>query len=181
MLTLKASQKLVEELAALALELGMTRHAAALEALTVGTAALRGKADPRSPAALAELVADRVVAKLASERGETTPAAPAPVAPAAAPVADPAPAPVVKASGRPHKGTAGAVPRRPGDYQIGGRRKTDPPEGSAAAFLLAWRKGRGLSQEQAAELVGVTRKSWQRWETGDRAPEAGVVERVKAL
>lgn len=173
MLTLKASLKLVEELAALALELGMTRHAAALEALTVGTAALRGKADPRSPAALAELVADRVVAKLASERGESTPA----TTPAAA---VPAPAPV-KASGRAHKGTAGAVPRRPGDYQIGGRRKTDPPEGSAAAFLLAWRKGRGLSQQQAAELVGVARKSWQRWETGDRAPEAGVVERVKAL
>ena len=83
-------------------------------------------------------------------------------------------------SGRARKGAPGAVPRRPGDYRIGGHRKADPPEGSVAAEVLTWRKARGLSQEQAAESFGVARKTWGRWETGERYPEAAVVARIKA-
>jgi len=74
----------------------------------------------------------------------------------------------------------GQAPRRPGDYRIGGRRKADPPEGSVGALLLTWRRARGLSQDQAAEALGVARKTWGRWETGERHPEAAVVERIKA-
>ena len=42
------------------------------------------------------------------------------------------------------------------------------------------RKARGLSQDAAAEAFGVARKTWGRWETGERYPEAAVVERIKA-
>lgn len=74
----------------------------------------------------------------------------------------------------------GQAPRRPGDYRIGGRRKSDPPEGSVGALLLTWRRARDLSQKEAAEIFDVERKTWGRWETGERHPEASVVERIKA-
>ena len=74
----------------------------------------------------------------------------------------------------------GQAPRRPGDHKVGGSRKADPPEGSVAALVLTWRRARGLSQDAAAEVFGVARKTWGRWETGERHPEAAVVERIKA-
>jgi len=74
----------------------------------------------------------------------------------------------------------GQAPRRPGDYRIGGRRKSDPPEGSVGALLLTWRRARDLSQKEAADVFNVERKTWGRWETGERYPEAAVVERIKA-
>ncbi len=93
---------------------------------------------------------------------------------AAAP-ADPVEAPESQ-SGR----VPGQAPRRSGDYRIGGRRKIDPPEGSVRALLLTWRRSRNLSQGQAAEVFGVERTTWHRWEAGKRRPEADVVDRVKA-
>ena len=51
---------------------------------------------------------------------------------------------------------------------------------NVTALVLTWRKARGLSQDAAAEAFGVARKTWGRWETGERHPEAAVVERIKA-
>ena len=36
--------------------------------------------------------------------------------------------------------------------------------------LRRWRKERWLTQEKLADLLGVTRMTVQRWETGDRVP-----------
>ena len=182
LLTLKVPDSVAVELVGLMREReGVTRHAVALEALTVGLASLRGLPDPRVPDALAELVAEKVARKLGGElsRGpardasspgerdtssraerDTSPAAPAATTPA-------------------RKGTPGAVPRRPGDHKAGGKRKTDPPEESAGALFLAWRKREGLSQSDAAARFGVARKTWGRWETGERMPDAATVERVR--
>lgn len=170
MLTLKAPEELVDRLENLAKERGLTRHAAALEALAVGIEALRGRGDTKvipGAEALADLVAARVLEMLAASglqgKAITSPLEASEEAPESR-------------SGR----APGLAPRRPGDYRIGGQRKTDPPEGSVAALVLTWRKARGLSQDAAAEAFGVARKTWGRWETGERHPEAAVVERIKA-
>ena len=34
--------------------------------------------------------------------------------------------------------------------------------------LRIWRKTRGLTQAQAGELVGMTRRAWQSWERAER-------------
>ncbi len=192
MLTLKAPEELVAELASFARERGVTRHAAALEAIQAGIHALRGRGDTGGdthghraviPAvipdaeALADLVAEKVVERLALS------ATPRPLAgpqkpETGHPIAEGVLVPESR-SGRARR-APGQAPRRPGDYRIGGRRKADPPEGSVAALVLTWRKARGLSQDQAAEAFGVARKTWGRWETGERYPEAAVVERIKA-
>ena len=264
MLTLKAPEELVAELESFARERGVTRHAAALEAVKAGIAALRSRGDtevipgvvsgdtetPRAvipdAEALADLVAEKVLARLATggdTRGDTgrrvkraegwldvhrnglelgvmaiktavelltDPAgadvpgallrlresalfelepylsgagAPRPLAgsqkpDAARSVVEGGPVPE-SLSGRARR-APGQAPRRPGDHQVGGLRKADPPEGSVAALVLTWRKARGLSQDAAAEAFGVARKTWGRWETGERHPEAAVVERIKA-
>jgi len=36
--------------------------------------------------------------------------------------------------------------------------------------LLAWREKHGLSQTEAAELVGVRQPTWSSWEQEDKAP-----------
>jgi Helix-turn-helix domain len=192
LLTLKAPETLVAELESFARERGKTRHAAALEAIKAGLAALRTRGDTRGDTgagfavippvipdaeALANLVAEKVVARLAKVAPWPLPAPSRPVTTEPATEGPPAPESL---SGRARKGAPGAVPRRPGDYRIGGHRKADPPEGSVAALLLVWRKARGLSQDAAAEAFGVARKTWGRWETGERYPEAAVVERIKA-
>ena len=192
MLTLKAPETLVADLTSFARERGKTRHAAALEAIKAGLAALRARGDtgadfavipPVIPPvipdaeALANLVAEKVVARLAKVAPWPLPAPSRPVTTEPATEGPPAPESL---GGRARKGAHGAVPRRPGDYRIGGHRKADPPEGSVAAEVLTWRKARGLSQEQAAESFGVARKTWGRWETGERYPEAAVVARIKA-
>lgn len=204
MLTLKAPEALMAELETFAKERGMTRHAAALEAVAVGIAALRARGDTEVipagsggdtrgdtgaartviPAvipdaeALAELVAEKVAARLMSGAGAPRPLAGPQRPEAARPVAEGVSVPE-SLSGRARK-APGQAPRRPGDHQIGGRRKSDPPEDSVAALVLTWRKARGLSQDAAAEAFGVARKTWGRWETGERHPEAAVVERIKA-
>ena len=188
MLTLKAPETLVADLTSFARERGKTRHAAALEAIKAGLAALRARGDTRGDTgadfavipdaeALANLVAEKVVARLAKVVPWPLPAPSRPVTTEPATEGPPAPESL---GGRARKGAPGAVPRRPGDYRIGGHRKADPPEGSVAAEVLTWRKARGLSQEQAAESFGVARKTWGRWETGERYPEAAVVARIKA-
>ena len=261
MLTLKAPEAMVAELESFARERGITRHAAALEAIQAGIVALRGRGDtggdtsghrPVTPAvipdaeALADLVAVKVAARLAAAgdtRGDTgrrpkraegwldvhrnglelavmaikaavelltTPTgadvhgallrlresalfelepylsgagAPRPLAgpqkPEAARSAVEGGLVPESQSGRARR-APGQAPRRPGDHQVGGLRKADPPEGSVAALVLTWRKARGLSQDAAAEAFGVARKTWGRWETGERHPEAAVVERIKA-
>ena len=35
--------------------------------------------------------------------------------------------------------------------------------------LRSWREDHGLSQADAAEIAGVDLRSWQRWESGERA------------
>ena len=274
MLTLKAPEALVADLESFAREQGMTRHAAALEAIAAGIGALRGRGDTRvipgrpegdtrvipgrpegdtggdteepraviprvipDAEALADLVAEKVVARLAGDtRGDTRkpgdpdvvevhrfamgrglsaikaavelltgesdpvravaelrsalfeldpylPGAPRPLESpqtpdAVQPVAQGGPVPE-SPSGRARR-APGQAPRRPGDHKVGGSRKADPPEGSVAALVLTWRRARGLSQDAAAEVFGVARKTWGRWETGERHPEAAVVERIKA-
>lgn len=41
--------------------------------------------------------------------------------------------------------------------------------------LRTWREARGLSQQQVAELLGVTPFTVYRWEHGDRNPPAGYI------
>lgn len=229
MLTLKASDALVTELESFAKERGLTRHAAALEAVAAGISALRGRGDTGgdTPAghlvtpevipnaeALADLVAEKVVARLAAGGGDTrddtgprtgwievhlngldhgvsgiksalallTEENPPNVAEAIRFLRDGALfelEPYLAGAREPKRKGAGKVPRRPGDSRIGGQRKADPPEGSVAAEVLTWRRSRGFSQEQAAEAFGVARKTWGRWESGERYPEAAVVARIK--
>lgn len=185
MLTLKAPEELVDRLENLAKERGLTRHAAALEALAVGIEALRGRGDTKvipGAEALADLVAARVLEMLAASGLQGKARAPAEVQGGAKPgKAVTSPLEASEEAPESRSGRApGLAPRRPGDYRIGGQRKTDPPEGSVAALVLTWRKARGLSQDAAAEAFGVARKTWGRWETGERHPEAAVVERIKA-
>ncbi len=42
--------------------------------------------------------------------------------------------------------------------------------------IKAAREKAGLTTEQAAELVGVTRRAWQLWEAGDRKMQKGMWE-----
>ena len=41
--------------------------------------------------------------------------------------------------------------------------------------LKTWRATKGLTQDEAAKLVGVTKQCWQLWETGARVPHSGHV------
>ena len=43
------------------------------------------------------------------------------------------------------------------------------PAAAARVLLRLWREGRGLTQDDAARLWGVTRTSWNRYENGKRA------------
>lgn len=196
LLTLKASEELVDRLEALAKDRGLTRHAAALEALAVGIEALRGRGDTGGDtastravipevipgaSAFADLVAKRVVDLLAGPGLQGAARAPAEASGRAKPgKAVTSPLEASEEAPESRSGRApGLAPRRPGDYRIGGRRKSDPPEGSVGALLLTWRRARDLSQKEAAEVFNVDRKTWQRWETGERYPEAAVVERIR--
>jgi transcriptional regulator with XRE-family HTH domain len=46
--------------------------------------------------------------------------------------------------------------------------------------LRAWRIRAGLSQEQAAERVGTTQRTWGAWEIGS-TPEADFIEAIEKL
>ena len=43
------------------------------------------------------------------------------------------------------------------------------------AFLQALRKEKGLTQEQLAEQIGVSRRTVSRWETGSNMPDLDVL------
>ncbi len=44
--------------------------------------------------------------------------------------------------------------------------------------LIAWRKIRGLSQEQVANILGVDKSTIHRWETGKRAVDLSDLQRL---
>ena len=44
------------------------------------------------------------------------------------------------------------------------------------ADLVAYRAAAGLTQAQAAMLVGRTRRNWQQWELGERPISPAIVE-----
>lgn len=47
--------------------------------------------------------------------------------------------------------------------------------------LIAWREGQGLTVAEAAELVGVTRAAWWRWEQGKRAISGELVLKIERI
>jgi DNA-binding transcriptional regulator YiaG len=47
---------------------------------------------------------------------------------------------------------------------------TNHSRSSFAAALRSWRKGRRLTQQDAARLLGVPLRTWQNWEIGWRTP-----------
>lgn len=47
--------------------------------------------------------------------------------------------------------------------------------------IKSWRIARGLSQEEAAALVGVTRQAWSRWETSGSVHPLRVPALVEAM
>lgn len=44
--------------------------------------------------------------------------------------------------------------------------------------MRGWRRDQGLTQGQAGELAGVTRKTWHEWETGKTRPSGDQMERL---
>lgn len=42
---------------------------------------------------------------------------------------------------------------------------------TASERLVAWRQAKGYSQQEAAEVVGVSQASWSNWETGRKRPD----------
>jgi transcriptional regulator with XRE-family HTH domain len=49
---------------------------------------------------------------------------------------------------------------------------TRPPAGE---LLRVWRKDHGLTQEQAASMVGITAPTWCDWESGQKIPRADLI------
>jgi DNA-binding XRE family transcriptional regulator len=50
-----------------------------------------------------------------------------------------------------------------------------------AALLIAWRRERNLSQDAAAERMGVAQATWAQWETERKEPELGSAVAIQAL
>ncbi len=55
-------------------------------------------------------------------------------------------------------------------------RRWTPPAAPDPVQIRAARLATGLTQAQAADLVHVTLRSWQRWESGERAMLPAVFE-----
>ena len=47
--------------------------------------------------------------------------------------------------------------------------------------IIRLRKGRGLSQEELAERLGVSRQAVSRWESGTALPDAGTLRQISRL
>jgi transcriptional regulator with XRE-family HTH domain len=47
--------------------------------------------------------------------------------------------------------------------------------------LLRWRTRHGLTQAQAASLIGSGRKMWSRWETGAKEPHRHTLALISRL
>ena len=48
-------------------------------------------------------------------------------------------------------------------------------------YLAAWRKEKGLKQEQVANILGVDKSTIHRWETGKRAVDINDLNRLAAV
>jgi transcriptional regulator with XRE-family HTH domain len=51
----------------------------------------------------------------------------------------------------------------------------------APQSLLEWRKARGLLQEEAGDLIGVSKVSWGNWEMGRKPPRPAHLARLSSL
>jgi transcriptional regulator with XRE-family HTH domain len=60
---------------------------------------------------------------------------------------------------------------------------SSPDSKPLAERMRAWRDAKGLSQADAAALVGVSQRNWQNWEQGHRANPRinGVMPVLKVL
>ena len=47
--------------------------------------------------------------------------------------------------------------------------------------LKSWREAKGLSQNEAAAKIGVTKQCWQLWESGRRTPDGPHVRSLAKL
>lgn len=47
--------------------------------------------------------------------------------------------------------------------------------------LKAWREAEGLTQEAAADKLGVVRRTWHMWENGNGVPSEGLMVRLYVL
>ena len=47
--------------------------------------------------------------------------------------------------------------------------------------LKSWRETKGLSQNDAAVKIGVTKQCWQLWESGRRIPDATHVRKLMKM
>lgn len=56
----------------------------------------------------------------------------------------------------------------------------DAPTKGSAVHVIAFRKAKGWTQEQAADWYGCTVRSWQRWEAGDRRVPGPLLKRIAA-
>jgi DNA-binding XRE family transcriptional regulator len=68
-------------------------------------------------------------------------------------------------------------PESPGAALVPSPREGRPP---FALWLRKWRRGRDLTQGQAADLVGYSRNLWAQLETGGREPSTEFLERLAA-
>lgn len=46
------------------------------------------------------------------------------------------------------------------------------------AILLQWRNGRGLSQREAAKMIGAHQGRWAKWETGRERPGPAYLQAI---
>lgn len=51
----------------------------------------------------------------------------------------------------------------------------------APQTLLEWRKAQGLLQEEAGDLIGVSKVSWGNWEMGRKPPRPAHLERLSRI
>lgn len=49
------------------------------------------------------------------------------------------------------------------------------PKVPVPAYLALWRKSKGLTQEELADILGTTKSNISRWENDKRAPDNGVM------
>lgn len=57
-------------------------------------------------------------------------------------------------------------------------RSADSPD---AARVRLWRANRGFTQREAAEWYGVTERTWQRYESGERSVPRPLLRRILPL
>ncbi|MFY9350636.1 MAG: helix-turn-helix transcriptional regulator [Sphingobium sp.] len=58
---------------------------------------------------------------------------------------------------------------------------SQPNDAPAPQSLLEWRKAKGLLQEEAGAMAGVSKVSWGNWEMGRKPPRAAHLDRLSRL